>query len=97
MSRTVIMFVVMVLAACSRRELALTVEALAHDPQHLHALRYHCTSARARMSEMACQAVDEAYGRRFFLGLGGSAEFQALTSLPPIPASFDAPDDGIRS
>lgn len=43
------------------------------------------------MDSATCRVVDAAYARRFFLGLGGAGEYQTLTELPPIPASFEAP------
>jgi len=52
--------------------------------------------ARARMDGATCRVVDAAYARRFFLGLGGAGEYQTLAELPPIPASFDADDDGAQ-
>ena len=96
MRRTLVLLVVMLLAACGRHAPPLTVDALAHDPQRLYALRHRCAAARIQVGEAMCRLVDEAYSRRFFLGLGGSHEFQTLATLPPIPASFDGPDDGAR-
>ena len=94
MRRTLVLLVVMLLAACGRHAPSLTVDALAHDPQRLYPLRHRCAAVRAQVGAATCRLVDEAYSRRFFLGLGGSHEFQTLASLPPIPESFDAPDDG---
>lgn len=96
MTRALVLFVVVVLAACGRYTPVLTVEALAHDPQRLYALRHRCAVARMRVGDATCGLVDEAYARRFFLGLGGPDEYQTLASLPPIPASFDQSDDGTR-
>lgn len=94
MRRTLVLFFVVMLAACGRHTPPLTVDALAHDPQRLYALRHRCAAARAQVDEATCRRVDAAYSRRFFLGLGGSYEFQTLATLPPIPDSFDAPDEG---
>ncbi len=96
MTRALVLSVVMVLAACGRHTPALTVEALAHDPQRLYTLRHRCAVARMRVGDATCGLVDQAYVRRFFLGLGGPDEYQTLASLPPIPASFDQSDDGTR-
>jgi len=96
MRRVWVLSAITVLAACSRHTPALTVDALAHDPQRLYALRHRCAVARARMDGATCRVVDAAYARRFFLGLGGAGEYQTLAELPPIPASFDADDDGAQ-
>jgi hypothetical protein len=34
-----------------------------------------------------------AFRRRFFAGHTGPGEYGSLADLPPIPASFDTPDD----
>ncbi|KRE89704.1 hypothetical protein ASG87_03680 [Frateuria sp. Soil773] len=96
MGRALVLSIVVVLATCSRHEPAWTVDALAHDPQHLYALRHRCAAERMRAGEAACRLADAAYARRFFLGLGGPGEYQTLTSLPPMPASFEADDDGAQ-
>jgi hypothetical protein len=96
MRRALVLSAVVMLVACSRHGLALTVDALARNPSQLYALRRHCATARIRSGAATCRVADAAYARRFFLGLGGPGEYQTLASLPPIPASFDAPDDGIR-
>lgn len=96
MDRALVLSVVAMLAACSRHAPELTVDALAHDPQRLYTLRHRCAVAQAQVGDAVCRLVDEAYSRRCFLGLGGSHEFQTLASLPPIPASFDAPDEGAQ-
>lgn len=96
MIRALVLSIVVMLAACGRHTPALTVEALAHDPQRLYILRHRCAVARTRVGDATCDLVDEAYARRFFLGLGGPDEYQTLASLPPIPASFDQSDDGTR-
>ncbi|VVE57966.1 entry exclusion lipoprotein TrbK [Pandoraea horticolens] len=86
-----VLSIIAVLTACGRREPVLTVDALAHDPQRLYALRQRCAVAQAHMDSATCRVVDAAYARRFFLGLGGAGEYQTLAELPPIPASFEAP------
>lgn len=96
MTRAFVLSVVVVLAACGRHAPVLTVEALVHHPQRLYTLRHRCAVARTRVGNATCALMDEAYARRFFLGLGGPDEYQALASLPPIPASFDQSDEGTR-
>lgn len=96
MGRALILSVVAMLVACSRPIPPLTVDGLAHDPQRLYALRHRCMTARAHVRLPACRIAQDAYRRRFFLGLGGPGEYQTLDVLPPIPASFDAPDDGAQ-
>jgi hypothetical protein len=85
-----------VLTACGRQEPVWTVDALAHDPQRLYALRHRCAVVRMPADEATCGLAQAAYALGFFLGLGGPSEYQTLASLPPIPASFDADDDGVR-
>ena len=91
MRGALVLSVIVLLTACGRQEPALTVDALAHDPQRLYALRQHCAVAHAHVGNAICRVVDAAYARRFFLGLGGASEYQTLAELPPIPASFEAP------
>ena len=91
MHRALALSVIAMLNACGRHEPALTVDALAHDPQRLYALRQRCSVAHADMDSATCRVVDAAYARRFFLGLGGASEYQTFAELPPIPASFEAP------
>jgi len=88
-----VLLVVAMLAACSQHAPSLTVDALGRDSQRLYALRHRCATARIPVGEATCRIVEAAYARRFFLGLGDPDEYQTLTSLPPIPASFDT-DDG---
>jgi len=96
MRRALVLFAVVWLSACGRHTPALSVDALAHDPHQLYALRQRCAEPRVHGDRAICRMADAAYARRFFLGLGGPGEYQTLASLPPIPASFDADDDGAR-
>ncbi|MDN7754698.1 hypothetical protein [Burkholderia gladioli] len=91
MRRALVLSIIAMLTACGQHEPVLTVDALAHDPQQLYALRHRCAVAHPRMDNATCRRVDAAYARRFFLGLGGANEYQTLAELPPIPASFEAP------
>lgn len=92
MKRAFVLSVIVMLSACGRHEPAPTVDALAHDPTQLYVLRRRCATDRARMDEATCRLAEAAYARRFYLGLGGPGEYRTLASLPPIPASFDAPE-----
>lgn len=96
MRRALVLVAIVMLTACGRHEPALTVDALAHDPQRLYLLRHRCAVVRPHMDGATCRLVDAAYARRFFLGLGGAGEYQTLADLPPIPASFEATEDGAR-
>ena len=91
MRRALDLSIVVMLTACSQHTPVLTVDALAHDPQQLYALRHRCAVAHPHMDNATCRLVDAAYMRRFFLGLGGAGEYQTLVEPPPIPASFEAP------
>ncbi|QEE24925.1 hypothetical protein CS053_10775 [Rhodanobacter glycinis] len=82
------------LTACDQHQPAMTVEVLVHDPQRLQPLHHRCAVARPQVGEATCRIVDKAYAQRFFLGLGGADEYRTLSELPPIPPSFDGPDDG---
>jgi len=66
---------------------------LAADPVRLKALRARCEADRHSAGEDACRAAAEAFRRRFFAGQTGPDEYRTLAELPPIPASFDTPDD----
>jgi hypothetical protein len=90
MRRALVLSMIAVLTACGRHEPALTVDALAHDPQRLYALRHRCAVTHPDTDNATCRLADAAYARRFFLGLGGAGEYQTLAELPPIPASFEA-------
>jgi hypothetical protein len=82
------------LTACDQHQPVMTVEVLAHDPQRLRSLHNRCSMAQLEVGEETCRIVDKAYAQRFFLGLGGADEYRTLSELPPIPPSFDGPDDG---
>ena len=94
MTRAYLLVPALLLASCHRASPVLSVDGLAHDPQRLYALRRRCAVAREQVGRARCRTVDAAYRRRFFLGLGGAHEFQTLSELPPIPSTFDGPDDG---
>ncbi|WP_182120257.1 hypothetical protein [Acidovorax sp. FHTAMBA] len=82
------------LTACSEPPADNLADALAADPVRLKALRAQCAADRQATGEEACRAAAEAFRRRFFAGQTGPDEYQTLAELPPIPPSFDAPDDG---
>ena len=67
---------------------------LAADPVRLKVLRAQCAADRHAAGEDTCRAAAEAFRRRFFAGQTGPDEYRTLAELPPIPASFDTPDDG---
>lgn len=67
--------------------------ALAADPVQLKALRAQCAADRQAVGEDTCRAAAEAFRRRFFSGQAGPHEYRTLAELPPIPASFDTPED----
>lgn len=81
------------LAACGQQPAENLADALAADPVRLKALRTQCTTDRQAVGEEACRAAAEAFRRRFFAGQTGPDEYRTLAELPPIPASFDTPDD----
>ena len=68
-------------------------DALTADPVRLKALRAQCADNRQAVGEDDCRAAAEAFRRRFFSGQAGPDEYRTLAELPPIPASFDEPDD----
>ena len=68
-------------------------DALTADPVRLKALRAQCADNRQAVGEDDCRAAADAFRRRFFSGQAGPDEYQTLAELPPIPASFDEPDD----
>jgi len=82
------------LTACSEPPADNLADVLAADPVRLKALRAQCAADRQATGEDACRAAAEAFRRRFFAGQTGPDEYQTLAELPPIPPSFDAPDDG---
>ncbi len=94
MRRVLALSLVVVLGACTRHLPALTVDALAHDPRQLYALRHRCALPHPRVNRATCGIVDKAYAKRFFLGLGGPDEYQILCSLPAIPESFESDGGG---
>lgn len=81
------------LTACGQQPADDLADAWAADPARLKALRAQCAQDRQAAGEDACLAAAEAFRRRFFAGQTGPDEYGALTELPPIPPSFDTPDD----
>lgn len=96
MRRTSLLFVTALLTACGRHAPTLTVDALAHDRPQLYALRRRCALPPVHIDRATYRMVEAAYAKRFFLGLGGTDEYQTLRSLPPIPESFESDDAGAR-
>jgi len=91
MNRASVLFALMYLLAGCDRPQVLSVDALATDPARLHALRAQCR--RDEHDGAFCARVAQANLRRFLSGRTGPQEYQTLADLPPIPASFDGPDD----
>lgn len=81
------------LTACGQQSAESLADALTTDPVRLKALRAQCADDRQAVGEDDCHAAAEAFQRRFFSGLAGPDEYRTLAELPPIPASFDEPDD----
>ncbi|ABI87565.1 putative lipoprotein [Burkholderia ambifaria AMMD] len=81
------------LTACGQQSAESLVDALTADPVRLKALRAQCADGRQAVGEDDCRAAAEAFRRRFFSGQAGPDEYRTLAELPPIPASFDEPDD----
>ncbi|HCF2006603.1 TPA: hypothetical protein NH923_005238 [Pseudomonas aeruginosa] len=81
------------LTACGQQPDEDLAATLAADPVRLKALRAQCATDRQTVGEDTCRAAAEAFRRRFFAGQTGSDEYRTLAELPPIPASFDTPDD----
>jgi len=83
----------LLLTACGQQHTESLADALTTDPVRLKALRAQCADARQAVGEDDCRAAAEAFRRRFFSGQAGPDEYRTLAELPPIPASFDEPDD----
>ncbi|EPC8431100.1 TPA: hypothetical protein L5D52_002268 [Pseudomonas aeruginosa] len=81
------------LTACGQQPDEDLAATLAADPVRLKALRAQCATDRQTVGEDTCRAAAEAFRRRFFAGQTGPDEYRTLAELPPIPASFDTPDD----
>ena len=81
------------LTACGQQPAEDLAATLAADPVRLKALRAQCATDRQAAGEDACRAAAEAFRRRFFAGQTGPDEYRTLAELPPIPPSFDTPDD----
>ncbi|AFT71070.1 Putative lipoprotein [Alloalcanivorax dieselolei B5] len=91
MTRAPVLVALCLLAGCDRPQ-ALSVDTLAADPTRLHTLRAQCS--RGEHNGAFCEQVAQADLRRFLSGQAGPDEYQTLTDLPPIPASFDDPMEG---
>ncbi|WP_261540463.1 EexN family lipoprotein [Burkholderia multivorans] len=91
MNRAPVLFALACLLAGCDRPQAQSVDALAADPARLHALRAQCR--HGEHDGAFCAQVDQADLRRFLSGQTSLDEYQALADLPPIPASFDGPDE----
>lgn len=78
------------LVGCDRPQ-ALSVDALAANPARLQALHGQCL--HGQHDAAFCAQVEQANLRRFFSGRVAPGEYQTLADLPPIPASFDGPDE----
>ncbi|EIU4871296.1 MULTISPECIES: hypothetical protein [Pseudomonas] len=83
----------LLLTACGQQSAESLADALTADPVRLKALRAQCADDRQAVGEDDCRAAAEAFRRRFFSGQAGPDEYRTLAELPPIPASFDEPDD----
>ncbi|QLU70620.1 hypothetical protein ACRZ5O_21465 [Pseudomonas protegens] len=81
------------LTACGQQSAENLADALTADPLRLKALRAQCADNRQAVGEDDCRAAAQAFRRRFFSGQAGPDEYRTLAELPPIPASFDEPDD----
>ena len=92
--RCVLVLGAVLLAACGEQPADNLADALAADRVRLKALRAQCAANRQATGEDACRAAAEALRRRFFSGQTGPDEYQTLADLPPIPPSFDEPDEG---
>ena len=84
---------VVLLTACGQQSAESLADTLTADPLRLKALRAQCADDRQAVGEDDCRAAAEAFRRRFFSGQAGPDEYRTLAELPPIPASFDEPDD----
>ncbi|MBP5053907.1 hypothetical protein [Pseudomonas chlororaphis] len=83
----------LLLTACGQQSAESLADALTADPVRLKALRAQCADDRKTVDEDDCRAAADAFRRRFFSGQAGPDEYRTLAELPPIPASFDEPDD----
>ncbi|HCW16640.1 hypothetical protein [Achromobacter sp.] len=85
------------LTACGQQSAESLADALTADPVRLKALRAQCAAhpeqVMQAVGEDDCRAAADAFRRRFFSGQAGPDEYRTLAELPPIPASFDEPDD----
>lgn len=84
------------LTACGQQPAENLADALAADPVRLKALRAQCAADRQAAGEDTCRAAADAFRRRFFAGHTGPDEYGSLADLPPIPPSFDTPEDNAQ-
>ncbi|USP11856.1 hypothetical protein L1S45_09910 [Aeromonas dhakensis] len=91
--RYLLVLLAVLLTACGQQPTSHLADALVADPMRLKALRAQCAADLQAVGEDACRTAAEAFRRRFFAGQGGRGEYQTLAELPPIPPSFDTPDD----
>lgn len=84
--RGLVLVAVCLLAGCDRPH-ASSMDVLVADPMRLHTLRAQCRAGEHY--DPFCAQVAQADLRRFLSGQAGPDEYQTLTDLPPIPASFD--------
>lgn len=91
MNRALVLFAIACLLAGCDWPQVLSVDALAADPARLRSLRAQCR--HGEHDGAFCAQVAQADLRRFLSGHVGPDEYQTLSDLPPIPASFDGPDE----
>jgi len=70
---------------------AVPARALADDPVRLHALVAQCR--RGERDAAFCGPVVRADLQRFLSGRTGPDEYRTLGDLPPIPDTFDGPEE----
>ncbi|MGP6010891.1 hypothetical protein [Pseudomonas aeruginosa] len=93
--RSVLVFSVVLLAACDRPSCEGLAETLTTNPARLKALRAECAADWRVVGEGICRAAAEAYRRRFFAGHSGPDEYVVLEALPPVPPTFEEPSDEV--
>ncbi len=93
--RSVLVLSVAMLAACGQPPREDLADTLATNPARLTTLRAECAADWQAVGEWICRAAAEAYRRRFFAGYSGPDEYVVLEELPPIPPTFDEPDEDV--